>query len=77
MKEKKKPLPYILSMIFLCLCHSYGIAFAGGLAAADILRRIFHESSILGGIRTINKKLLIGYGILLLSALIIPAWPSW
>ena len=60
-------------MIFLCLCHSYGIAFAGGLAAADILRRIFHESSILGGIRTINKKLLIGYGILLLSALIITA----
>lgn len=72
-EREKKPLPYILSMIFLCLCHSYGIAFAGGLAAADILRRIFHESSILGGIRTINKKLLIGYGILLLSALIITA----
>lgn len=72
-EREKKPLPYILSMIFLCLCHSYGIAFAGGLAAADILRRIFHESSILGGIRTINKKLLIGYGALLLSALIITA----
>lgn len=72
-EREKKPLPYILSMIFLCLCHSYGIAFAGGLAAADILRRIFHESSILGGIRTINKKLLIGYGALLISALILAA----
>ena len=74
-KRREKTLPYILSMIFLCLCHSYGVAFAGGIAAADIMGDMICSRSIKKGIEGVfrSKKLLAGYGTLLLAAAVIIA----
>lgn len=74
-KRKEKPLPYILALIFLCLCHSYGIAFAGGIAAADIIGGIAARKNIKKGISDIfaNRKLSAGYIVLLAAAAVILA----
>lgn len=74
-KRSEKPVPYILSMIFLCLCHSYGTAFAGGIAAADIIGDMIRSRSIKKGIADISRarKLLAGYVALLVAAIVIIA----
>ena len=69
----KKPFRYLLAMLFICLCHSYGIAIAGGLAVADLLRRLRKEKSIPAIFRNTNKKLIVSYCLLLVGALIIIA----
>lgn len=69
----KKPFRYLLAMLFICLCHSYGIAVAGGLAAADLLHRILKEKSISGVLKNTNKKLIASYCLLLAGAVIIIA----
>ena len=74
-KRREKPVSYILSMVFLCLCHSYGIAFAGGIAAADIIGGMIRKRSVRSAVSDLfkNKKLLVGYVCLLASALLIAA----
>ncbi|HRR78106.1 MAG TPA: hypothetical protein P5191_15100 [Ruminococcus sp.] len=67
----KKTVRYLLAMLFMCLCHSYGIAIAGGLAATDLIRRFIQEKSIPGLIKSTGKKLLIAYGALLAAAMLI------
>ncbi len=71
--RREKPLPYILSMVFLCLCHSYGIAFAGGIALADIAGGMIRERSFRRTFSELfaNKKLFIGYAALLAAAIAI------
>ena len=69
----KKPFRYLLAMLFICLCHSYGIAIAGGLAVADLLRRLRKEKSIPAIFRNTNKKLIVSYCLLLVGALVVIA----
>lgn len=74
-KRREKPLPYILSMMFLCLCHSYGIAFAGGIAAADITGEMIRNRSLRKTVSFFsgNKKLTFGYAALLAAAIAVIA----
>ena len=74
-KRREKPVAYILSLAFLCLCHSYGIAFAGGIAAADITGEIIRQRSakkVFSGFIS-NKRLLAGYIFLLAAAIAVIA----
>lgn len=71
-KRDEKPVRYMISLLMLCLCHSYGIAIAGGLAAADILKRFFAaKKSIPNMLKNGNKRLLISYVALLVCAVLI------
>lgn len=69
--RKEKPFAYMLTLLFMCLCHSYGIAFAGGLVIADIIADIIDEKNFFKGCKKIisDKKRLCSYVILLLSAI--------
>lgn len=48
--REKRPFLYILSLMFLCLCHSYGIAMAGGIVLADLI-----ETTVTAGDRSLQK----------------------
>lgn len=82
-ERDQKPIRFTLSLLFMCLCHSYGIAFAGGIVAADILGRFLSEQrSIKRAVISFNKTLLALYGFLLISAVfliieIIPAGDAY
>ncbi|MCM1270878.1 MAG: hypothetical protein NC247_09695 [Ruminococcus flavefaciens] len=71
-ERDQKPIKFTLSLLFMCVCHSYGIAFAGGIVAADILGKFLSEQKNLK--RTIvnfNKTLLVSYGLLFISAVLL------
>ncbi len=70
-KRMKKPFVYMLSLLFMCLCHSYGIALAGGLIIADIAADITAERSLFKAYSALikNKKRLASYIILLVAAI--------
>lgn len=74
-KRREKPIRYILALVFLCLCHSYGIAFAGGIVLADITGDIIRKRSFGKAVSGLlgNKKLLAGYIALLAAAIAIMA----
>lgn len=72
-QKDEKPIKYLLTMVLLCLCHSYGIAIAGGLAVTDISRRLCTEKSFAGLFRNTEKKLIIAYCLMLAAALAIIA----
>lgn len=82
-ERDQKPVGFTLSLLFMCLCHSYGIAFAGGIAAADILGKFLSEQkSFKKTIINFNKTLLASYGFLLICAVlfiieIIPAGDAY
>lgn len=71
-KERhEKPLRYCLALIFMCVVHSYGIAFAGGIVVADMVGEAIRERSIkkmCTGIIS-NKKLLVCYVMLFAAAM--------
>lgn len=70
-KRREKTFPYMLSLLFMCLCHSYGIALAGGLVIADIAGDILAEKSLFKAFGKIitDKKRLVSYFILLIAAI--------
>lgn len=71
-ERDQKPVRFTLSLLFMCLCHSYGIAFAGGVAAADILGKFMSEQkSLKKTIINFNKTLLASYGFLLICAVLL------
>lgn len=71
-ERDQKPIRFTLSLLFMCLCHSYGIAFAGGVAAADILGKFMSEQkSLKKTIINFNKTLLASYGFLLICAVLL------
>jgi len=70
-ERDKKPFRYLLAMLFMCLCHSYGIAIAGGFAATDLIRRFIQEKYIPGVIKNTGKKLFASYCLLLAAAILI------
>lgn len=74
-KRREKPFAYMLALLLMCLCHSYGIAFAGGLVIADIISDSADEKSFFKACKKIiaDKKRFASYVILLLSALCIVA----
>jgi len=69
-KRREKPFAYMLALIFMCLCHSYGIAFAGGLVIADIIADTVDEKNFFKACQKIisDKKRLVSYIILLAAA---------
>ena len=44
-ERKNKPLRYTLALILMCLCHSYGIALAGGIVVADMVGEAIRQRS--------------------------------
>lgn len=38
--RNNRPFTYVLSLLFMCLCHSYGMALAGGIVLADLIETI-------------------------------------
>lgn len=72
-KRKEKPFAYMLTLLLMCLCHSYGLAFAGGLVIADIIADIIDEKNFFKACQKIisDKKRLVSYIILLAAALCI------
>ena len=71
----KKPVRYSIALILMCLSHSYGIAFAGGIVLSDLIGESIRERSAKKMISRVlsNKKLLISYSVLLVAALAILA----
>jgi len=72
-KRFEKPFIYMVCLIFMCLCHSYGMAAAGGLIISDIiamLAEVKKPSALVKKI-TSDKKLFSSYIILLASAIAI------
>ena len=69
-ERKNKPVPYILTLILLCLTHSYGIAFAGGIVIGDILGDCIRGKSFKKSASDIikNRKMFVCYIILLVFA---------
>jgi len=79
-ERKQKPVRYMISLVFLCLTHSYGIAFAGGIVIGDIIGECIREKSFKKTASDIikNRRLLVSYVILLAAAaaIIIDIVPS-
>lgn len=79
-KRKEKPFAYMLTLLLMCLCHSYGLAFAGGLVIADIISDIIDEKNFFKACQKIisDKKRLVSYIILLAVAvcLVIEIMPA-
>lgn len=72
-KRFEKPFIYMLCLVFMCLCHSYGMVAAGGLIISDIITMWaeFKKPSALVKKITSDKKLFASYIILLASAIAI------
>lgn len=70
--RKKKPVRYTLALILMCLCHSYGIALAGGIVVADMVGEAIRQRSVVKCIRDIfkSRKILVCYIILLIIAVL-------
>lgn len=70
--RNNRPFTYVLSLLFMCLCHSYGMALAGGIVLADLIETI-------RGSRPWNlknycikyKRKLLSYSVLFLCAVIL------
>lgn len=72
-KRFEKPFVYMLCLMFMCLCHSYGLAVAGGLIISDIIimwTEVKKPSALVKKIIS-EKKLLVSYIILLATAIAI------
>lgn len=70
-KRFEKPFAYMLCLIFMCLCHSYGMAAAGGLVISDIITMwadVKKPSALVKKIIS-DKKLFASYIILLTAAI--------
>ncbi|MCR5599926.1 MAG: hypothetical protein K6G33_04180 [Ruminococcus sp.] len=74
-KRYEKPMRYTAALLFMCLTHSYGLAFAGGIIIADMAGEAIRERSVgKMAARIIKcKKLLVCYVFLLMGALAIIA----
>ena len=75
-KERKtRPVRYTIALLGMCLCHSYGIAMAGGIVVADLVGEAVRQKSAVKSILDVlkNRKLLICYIALLAGALLLIA----
>lgn len=73
--RREKPFRYAASLFLLCMCHSYGIALAGGIAVSDLAGEMFRKKGIKKPLFDIlrNKKVLLAYSALLAAAIVIIA----
>lgn len=67
----EKPMRYCCSLLLMCISHSFGIAFAGGIVIADMLGESIRQRSVRKmAVRIIsNKRVLLSYVMLLAGAL--------
>lgn len=70
--RNNRPFTYVLSLLFMCLCHSYGIALAGGIVLADLIETIKATRS--WNIKSYcirYKRKLLSYSVLFVCAVIL------